>query len=178
MPPKFWLPKTVEVELLTVNGLTLHNGKQSAVKATSLIILQFICIQYNTLPTKSYSVFNLVNTNKQTYIVGGQCLPKVHVTSLSGREQRTKRAPSNMTAAKTVTVWGDIFPCSHSQQNLQSRWLSEDELLLFATEQVPLPNRESFAQLALRSFTAARGWACSHPGRPLTSRGKAAETVE
>lgn len=36
----------------------------------------------------------------------GQYLPKVHVTSPSGRN---KWAPSHITAAKTVTVRGDFF---------------------------------------------------------------------
>jgi len=60
--------RQLKKELLTVNGLVLCNGKQSEVKATSLITLQFIHIQRSTLPAKLYSVFSLINTSEPTPI--------------------------------------------------------------------------------------------------------------
>lgn len=102
--------RLLKEQLLTVNSLTLGNGKQSAMKATSLISLQYsIHIQYSTLPTKSYSLCSLTNTNQHTSIVQAQCLPKVRITRISRREQRNEWTPSNITAAKTVSVWGDFF---------------------------------------------------------------------
>lgn len=102
--------RLLKEQFLAVNGLTLGNGKQSAVKATSLISLQYsIHMQHSTPPTKSYSLCSLTNTNQHTSIVQAQCLPKVHITRISGREQRNEWTPSSMTAAKTVTVWGEFF---------------------------------------------------------------------
>lgn len=69
-----------------------------------------------------------------------------------------------------------FFTCSHSQQSLQSHWLSEDELLQYAADRVVLPDLQCFAQLALCSFRATHDWVCSDAGWPLASIGKAAET--
>lgn len=68
-------------------------------------------------------------------------------------------------------------PGSHSQQTLQSHWLSEDELLLCTADQETLPDRQRFAQPARCPFRAAQGWVCSHPHQPLASRRKATETA-
>lgn len=102
----FW--GQMKKQLLTMNGLILGNGKQSVVKAASLIPLQFIHNQYSTLP-KLDSVFCLITATTSVSIAQGQYLPKVHIPSLRRGDKRNNCTPSNTTAAKTITVW-DFFP--------------------------------------------------------------------
>lgn len=141
-------------------------------KAVSLITLQFIHIQYSTLPTKFYSVFSLINTNCTSPLHGDGTFLRCTLPVSAGESRGLNGLLPVWLPPKQSLFGGIFFPAATVNKTCRVAGCQRTSCCSAQLSEWRCQHQGFAPVLALGSFRAARGRACSHPGRPLASRRK------